>query len=123
MLHEPLVGTPPAPSPLSQSIPHPGYLSLMAAIGFEVGGTLCMRLVPHSEWWRIPAYVCYGTAFSLFPVIVNEVPLAIAYATWSAVGSAAVAALSALCFDEGLSGLQGVAIGGIVCSIFLLHLG
>lgn len=122
MLRDPLVVTPTVPIP-SSSFPHPGYVSLAFAIGFEVGGTLCMGSVQKSEWWRVPAYIFYGVAFSLFPWIVQEVPLAIAYATWSAVGSAAVAVISALFFNEGLTTLQGVAIGGIVSSIFLLHLG
>ena len=43
-----------------------GHLALGAAVLLEVGGTLCMRLVATTEWWRIPAYVLYGAAFSSF---------------------------------------------------------
>ena len=65
--------------------------------------------------------MCYGTAFSLFPWIVQEVPLAVAYATWSGVGSAAVAVVAVMCFGEVLRWPQIVAIGGIVASVGMLH--
>ena len=100
-----------------------GYMSLVVAIGLEVGGTLCMRLVTKSEWWRIPAYTLYAAAFSLFPWIMEDVPIAIAYATWSAAGSAAVAAISAIAFDDPpLRYTQCAAVAGIVACIGVLHL-
>ena len=64
-----------------------GHASLAVAIVLEVGGTVCMRLVrPGKDWWRIPAYVLYGVFFA--SLIVEHVPLTVAYATLSAMGTA-----------------------------------
>lgn len=115
MLEEPLLDAV-APRP-----PWRGAACLAAAIALEVLGTMCMRLTRASEWWRVPAYVAYGASFSLFPWITRELPLALAYATWSAVGSAAIAVLGVLCFDETLCPRQWVALGGIVLSVAALH--
>eukprot|EP00966_Prymnesium_polylepis_P192840 4469601-Prymnesium_polylepis.1 len=46
-----------------------------------------MKLTVLSEWWRVAAYMCYAVSFSLFPTILQQIPLSVAYATWSSVGT------------------------------------
>ena len=121
MLQEPLLDEASTPRGLVRGLVSTGYGSLAAAIVLEVGGTLCMRMVDRTEWWRLPAYVLYGAAFSLFPWIVRDVPLAVAYAMWSGVGSALVALACAVVFRDALAWTQWVAIGGIVGCIWLMH--
>ena len=100
-----------------------GYAFLATAIVFEVLGTLCLRFVASNEWWRLPSYMLYAAAFSLFPWVLKDVTLAVAYATWSAAGTAAVALISTVVIGDSLSSVQIGAIAGIVGSIIVLHLG
>ncbi|GAA4684512.1 DMT family transporter [Gordonia humi] len=65
---------------------------------------------------------CYSPAF--FPlawVLQSGVPVAVAYATWSAIGLTATAALSANLFDEKLSARQVVALAVIVGGVVVLE--
>ena len=80
-----------------------------------------MRMVASSEWWRLPAYVLYAVSFSLFPWIIERIPLSVAYATWSGAGCAAVSLLSVVIFHEKMSYAQWIASGMIIASIFILH--
>ena len=98
------------------------YSMLLVAIVFEVAGTVCMRFVKDSEVWRIPSYVCYAVAFSLFPWIINGIPLAMAYATWSGVGSVCIGAISTYFFEENMSLPKICGILFIILGIFLIHL-
>lgn len=100
-----------------------GYASLAVAVVLEVGGTVCMRLVgPGRDWWRIPAYVLYAASFSLFPWIVEDVPLTTAYATWSALGTAVVALIGVVWFGDALNAFQTAMIATIVVCTAGVHL-
>lgn len=94
---------------------------LLAAIVSEVIGTTCMKLTQLSEWWRVMGYVCYAFSFSLFPTIIQRIPLSVAYATWSAMGTASIALVSVVFFDETLNRRQVFATCGILVSVVLLQ--
>lgn len=118
---------------LDQSSPHEALLAdksrtswrsillLAIAIFLEVLGTVCMKMVEASEWWRLCAYVAYTFSLSLFPAILDTMSLSVAYATWSAVGTALVAAISVLAFEEEMRPRQVAALGGIICSVIVLQ--
>lgn len=95
---------------------------MLLAIVFEVCGTLCMKVSIESPLWRAAAYGFYGVSFTVFPFALEGIPLNIAYATWSSVGSAAVVVLSWILFKEELSVQQAVGVLGIVLSVGFLHL-
>jgi small multidrug resistance pump len=90
------------------------------AILLEVSGTISMRQVHESEAWRAVAYVCYLSAFSLFPSILARIPLSVAYATWSAFGTAGVSAISVCVYGERLNARQALATITLVLSAILL---
>jgi small multidrug resistance pump len=100
------------------------HLLLTAAITAEVVGTLLLkrtdgftRLVT-----SVAVLACYSLAFVLLARVIQAgVPVAIAYATWSAIGLTAIAALSAVLFDEKLSAQQVVAIALIVGGVVVLE--
>ena len=92
------------------------------AIVFEVCGTLCMRVSVESPIWRVAAYGAYAISFSFFPFALEGMSLSVAYATWSSVGTLSVVILSRILFQEVLSVLQVVGIGGTVLSVAFLHL-
>lgn len=96
-----------------------GMVLLGCAIAAEIVATTCMRMTLESEWWRVPAYVLYALAFSLFPWILETVALTAAYATWSAAGSVGVALVGQWVFGDELKvrnwlGVCMVSIGAVL---------
>jgi small multidrug resistance pump len=81
------------------------YLILIVAIFFEVGGTM---LLPVSQNFTkiIPTTtlaVFYLLSFYLITFVVDKIPIAIVYATWSGLGVFTVAILGYVFFKQSLS--------------------
>ena len=99
---------------------------LGAAIGAEVAGTLSLK---HSRGFTDPlmsavVVTCYVVAiFLLAQVLQRGMPVAVAYAVWSAIGITVVAALGALLLGESLTVPQIVGIALIVVGVVTLELG
>ena len=81
------------------------YLFLFSAVFCEVAGTMLLpatqnftRLVPTSI-----LAVCYLSAFYLLTFVVNKLPIAIVYATWSGLGIFTIAILGYIFFKQNLS--------------------
>ena len=101
------------------------YLFLIGAIFFEVAGTM---LLPVSQNFTkiIPTAalsVFYLLAFYLLTFVVNKLPIAIVYATWSGLGIFTVAILGVIFFKQSLSwqavmGLFLIVIGVILVNSF-----
>ena len=101
------------------------YLFLIGAIFFEVAGTM---LLPISQNFTkiIPTValsVFYLSAFYLLTFVVNKLPIAIVYATWSGLGIFTVAILGVIFFKQSLSwqavmGLFLIVIGVILVNSF-----
>ena len=91
------------------------YLFLFGAVFCEVAGTMLLpatqnftRLVPTSI-----LAVCYLSAFYLLTFVVNKLPIAIVYATWSGLGIFTIAILGYIFFKQNLS-WQAVVLGVIL---------
>jgi len=101
------------------------YLFLVGAIFFEVAGTMLLpvtqnftKLVPTSI-----LTICYLSAFYLLTFVVNKLPIAIVYATWSGLGVFTIAILGYIFFKQNLSwqailGLFLIVIGVILVNSF-----
>ena len=81
------------------------YIILTAAIFFEVGGTM---LLPVSQNFTkiVPTAtlaVLYLSSFYLITFVVDKIPIAIVYATWSGLGVFTVAILGYVLFKQSLS--------------------
>ena len=81
------------------------YLILIIAIFFEVGGTM---LLPVSQNFTkiIPTTtlaIFYLLSFYLITFVVDKIPIAIVYATWSGLGVFTVAILGYAFFKQSLS--------------------
>ena len=103
------------------------YLFLIIAIFFEVGGTM---LLPVSQNFTkiIPTTtlaVFYLLSFYLITFVVDKIPIAIVYATWSGLGIFTVAILGYIFFKQTLSwqivlGLFLIVIGVILVNSFTI---
>ena len=101
------------------------YLFLIGAIFCEVAGTM---LLPVSQNFTkfVPTFalaVFYLTAFYLLTFVVNKLPIAIVYATWSGLGIFTIAILGYIFFKQTLAwqaiaGLFLIVIGVILVNSF-----
>ena len=101
------------------------YLFLAGAVFFEVAGTM---LLPFSQNFTklIPTaalsffYLC---AFYLLTFVVNKLPIAIVYATWSGLGIFTIAIMGYIFFKQTLAwqailGLFMIVVGVILVNSF-----
>ena len=103
------------------------YLILTIAIFCEVGGTM---LLPVSQNFTkvVPTAtlaILYLLSFYLITFVVDKIPIAIVYATWSGLGIFTVAILGYIFFKQTLSwqivlGLFLIVIGVILVNSFTL---
>ena len=99
------------------------YLILVGAIFCEVAGTM---LLPVSQNFTriIPTTllaILYITALFLLTFVVNKLPIAIVYATWSGLGIFTVAILGYLFFNQTLSWLSIIGLFLIVTGVILVN--
>ena len=99
------------------------YLFLFGAVFCEVAGTMLLpatqnftRLVPTSI-----LAVCYLLAFYLLTFVVNKLPIAIVYATWSGLGIFTIAILGYIFFKQNLSWQAVLGLFFIVLGVTLVN--
>ena len=100
------------------------YLFLFGAILFEVTGTMLLpvtqnftKLIPTSI-----LAICYLCAFYLLTFVVNKLPIAIVYATWSGLGIFTIAILGYIFFKQTLSWQSILGLFLIVAGITLVNI-
>ena len=99
------------------------YLILTVAIFFEVGGTM---LLPVSQNFTkiVPTTilaVLYLSSFYLITYVVDKIPIAIVYATWSGLGVFTVAILGYVFFKQSLSWQAVLGLFLIVFGVVLVN--
>jgi small multidrug resistance pump len=100
------------------------WLFLALAIVFENSGTVFMklsngltRLVPSILIW-----VCYIPSFLMLSLALRKIDVGIAYAIWSGVGTATIAIIGILFFQEPLNWVKVVSLGLIIMGVIGLNL-
>ena len=99
------------------------YLILIVAIFFEVGGTM---LLPVSQNFTkiIPTTtlaVFYLLSLYLITFVVDKIPIAIVYATWSGLGVFTVAILGYIFFKQSLHWQAVLGLFFIVFGVVLVN--
>jgi len=99
------------------------YLFLIGAIFCEVAGTM---LLPISQNFTklIPTVlltVFYLTAFYLLTYVVNKLPIAIVYATWSGLGIFTIAILGYVFFKQTLNWQTILGLFFIIIGVILVN--
>ncbi len=100
------------------------WFLLVAAIVAEVGGTTCLklcdgfsRLVP-----SLGVVVLYPISFVFLAIVLKTIDVSVAYAIWSGLGTALVATIGIVIFNEPISGLRVLSLGFIVAGVVGLQL-
>ena len=101
------------------------YLLLACAIASEIAAT---SLLPRTAGFTVllPSLAVlagYALSFELLAQVVRTVPVGVAYAIWSATGTAVVAGIGAVFLDQPLSAWQVVGLALVVAGVVLLQLG
>ena len=99
------------------------YIFLIAAIFCEVAGTMLLplsqnftKLIP-----TVALSVFYLTAFYLLTFVVNKLPIAIVYATWSGLGIFTIATLGYILFKQTLAWQAILGLFLIVIGVILVN--
>jgi len=99
------------------------WVFLVMAILFEVAGTTCMKL---SQGFArilpsILMFALYALSLSCVAMALKRIEVSVAYAVWSAVGTALIAAIGIVWFKESLSLLKVVSLLLIIAGVVGLH--
>ncbi len=100
------------------------WLYLLLAIGFEVSGTVSMKL---SEGFSrtgpsIAMGLFYLTSLSFLTLALKRIELGMAYAIWSGLGTAMVALVGVYWFQEHLTPGKLLSLALIIAGVAGLHL-
>lgn len=99
------------------------FLLLLLAIGIEVGATASL---PRADGFRDPLWTAvvlggYAASIWLLAVVVRTMPVSVAYALWSGIGTAAIAVLGVLVLGERWDALKVGAIAMIIVGAVVLN--
>ena len=99
------------------------YIFLIAAIFCEVAGTMLLpvsqnftKLIP-----TVALSIFYLSALYLLTFVVNKLPIAIVYATWSGLGIFTIAVLGYLFFKQSLAWQTILGLFLIVIGVILVN--
>lgn len=100
------------------------WLFLIAAIGFEVLGTTSMKF--SNGFTKLTPSVLMGLFYilslSMLTISLKKINVSTAYAIWSGIGTAAIAAIGFMFFKEQISIIKIVAIALIISGVVILNL-
>ncbi len=102
----------------------PVALLLSLAIVTEVAGTVALR---YSDGFTrlLPSVVVvvgYGVSFWLLALVLKELSIGLTYAVWSAAGTALIAAIGVLAFDEPATALKLASLALIILGVVGLNM-
>lgn len=97
---------------------------LLVAIAFEVVAT---ALLPRAQGFTDPVWSSvvvagYVVAIWLLTLVVREIPVSVAYAVWSGLGTAAITVVGVLLLDERLDVLKVSGIAFVIAGVVLLNI-
>ena len=99
------------------------YLFLIGAIFCEVVGTMLLPITQNftKVFPTVILTIFYITAFYLLTFVVNKLPIAIEYATWSGLGIFTIAILGYVFFKQSLSWQAILGLFLIVIGVILVN--
>ncbi|NTX05534.1 multidrug efflux SMR transporter [Myxococcus sp. CA051A] len=100
------------------------YLFLLGAIACEVVATSLLKSTQGFTrlWPTVGCLSGYAVAFLLLAQAVKQVPVGVAYAMWSGLGTAAIVTIGVIFLDEPLSTTKVIGVALIIGGVVLLNL-
>jgi len=100
------------------------YSFLIGAIFFEVSGTMLLPVTKNftKPIPTIALAIFYLSAFYLLTFVVNKLPIAIVYATWSGLGIFTIAILGYIFFKQSLNWQSILGMFLIVAGVTLVNI-
>lgn len=100
------------------------WVLLLSAIGVEVAATASL---PRTDGFRDPLWtglvmLGYALSFWLLVMVIRSIPVSMAYAIWSGLGTAGIAVVGVLFLQERLDLLKIVGIAMIIVGVVVLNL-
>jgi small multidrug resistance pump len=103
---------------------HIYWIYLALGIVFEVLGTVCMKYAEGFTklWPSVLVFVFYGISLGLLVLVLEKYEVSIAYAIWASAGTALIATIGIVFFNEPVSVAKVVSILLIIAGIIGLEL-
>ena len=97
---------------------------LMGAIAVEV---LATAALPRTQEFRDPGWTAaviggYALSIWLLTVVIRHIPVSVAYAVWSGLGTAGIAVVGVIFLDERLDLVKAAALLMIIGGVVVLNL-
>ncbi|MEU0092425.1 SMR family transporter [Kribbella sp. NPDC006257] len=100
------------------------WLTLVAAIGFEVAATLSLKAALDRPAWYVLVVAGYVASFVFISACLQAgMKIGVAYGIWGAGGVTVTALLSAGIYGEPLTVLMGLGIMLIIAGVLTVELG
>jgi multidrug transporter EmrE-like cation transporter len=100
------------------------YGLLLAAIAIEVVATTALK-ASHGMTRLVPSVIVvvgYVVSFYLVAILLKRMDLGLVYATWSALGRAAIAIIGVVIYDDALTIWRVAGLFLIIAGVMLLNL-
>ena len=100
------------------------YVLLALAITLELGATSLLKFTDGFTrlWPTVGTLVGYGLSFFCMSIAVKDIPVGVAYAMWSGLGTAAIVAIGAIFLGEPLSVWKVVGVALIIGGVVMVNL-
>ena len=97
---------------------------LMLAIGAEVGATAALPRTEsfHHPVWTPIVLLGYAVSIWLLALVVRQMPVSVAYAIWSGMGTALIAVVGVVLLGESWDLIKVAALTMIVVGVVVLNL-
>jgi small multidrug resistance pump len=101
------------------------YVFLLGAIGAEVAATSLLKSTDGFTrlWPTVTVLGGYAISFVALSQAVKGVEVGVAYAVWSALGTAAIVAIGALFLGEPITLIKTIGVTLIIAGVVTLNLG
>jgi small multidrug resistance pump len=100
------------------------WMLLMAAIGVEVLSTAALPKTRefHDPGWTAAVIGGYALSIWLLTLVIRAIPVSVAYAVWSGLGTAGIALVGMLFLDERMDLVKAIALLMIIGGVVVLNL-
>lgn len=100
------------------------WLLLIAAITVEVGSTASLSRTNgfRDPGWTAVVLAGYAASIWLLALVVKQIPVSVAYAVWSGLGTAGIVVIGLLFLGERIDLLRATALAMIIVGVVVLNL-